>query len=130
MCLIMPEMWEAMADALEAAVVVLLLRRRVIGQFWADDRVLWAEEPDHLEAVLRAISARSDNSHKLWTDDYLAAFQATGAVLATLDTKLKDRYPSVQNQRGQGSLITTIATHLLIQAGRRHKGCPALGRAR
>jgi uncharacterized protein len=47
--------------------------------------------------VFRAISARNDNSHKLWTADYLAAFaQASGASLATLDTKLKDRYPSVQ----------------------------------
>lgn len=70
---------------------------RVVDQFWSDNRVLWAEEPDHLDAVFRAISARNDNSHKLWTDDYLAAFaQASGAVLATLDTKLKDRYPSVQ----------------------------------
>jgi len=50
-----------------------------------------------MEAVFRAISARSDHSHKLWTDDYLAAFaQASGASLTTLDTKLKDRYPSVQ----------------------------------
>jgi toxin-antitoxin system PIN domain toxin len=70
---------------------------RVVDQFWSDNRVLWAEEPDHLDAVFRAISARNDNSHKLWTDDYLAAFaQASGAVFATLDTKLKDRYPSVQ----------------------------------
>ncbi len=70
---------------------------RIIDQIWSDNRVLWAEEPDHLEAVFRAISARDDGSHKLWTDDYLAAFaQASGASLATLDTKLKDRYPSVQ----------------------------------
>jgi len=70
---------------------------RVVDQFWSDNRVLWAEEPDNLEAVFRAISARTDTSHKLWTDDYLAAFaQANGAVLATLDTRLKDRYPSVQ----------------------------------
>lgn len=70
---------------------------RVVDQFWSDNRVLWAEEPDNLEAVFRAISARTDTSHKLWTDDYLAAFaQASGAVLTTLDTKLKDRYPSVQ----------------------------------
>jgi predicted nucleic acid-binding protein len=69
---------------------------RIIDQIWSDDRVLWAEEPDQLEAVFRAISAR-DDSHKLWTDDYLAAFaQASGASLVTLDTKLKDRYPSVQ----------------------------------
>ena len=70
---------------------------RIIDQIWSDDRVLWSEEPDQLEAVFRAISARADNSHKLWTDDYLAAFaQASGASLVTLDTKLKDRYPSVQ----------------------------------
>lgn len=70
---------------------------RIIDQFWSDNRVLWAEEPDHLEAVFRAISAQNDSSHKLWTGDYLAAFaQASGASLATLDTKLKGRYPSVQ----------------------------------
>jgi toxin-antitoxin system PIN domain toxin len=70
---------------------------RIVDQIWSDNRVLWAEEPDQLEAVLRAISARDDNSHKLWTDDYLAAFaQASGASLVTLDTKLKARYPSVQ----------------------------------
>lgn len=68
----------------------------VIDQIWADDRVLWADEPAQLEAVFRVMSARDDKSHKLWTDDYLAAFaQASGASLATLDTKLRDRYPSV-----------------------------------
>lgn len=70
---------------------------RIIDRLWSDNRVLWAEEPHHLEAVFRAISARDDSSHKLWTDDYLAAFaQASGASLATLDTKLQARYPSVQ----------------------------------
>jgi uncharacterized protein len=70
---------------------------RIIDRIWSDNRVLWAEEPDHLESVLRAISARDDNSHKLWTDDYLAAFaQASGASLATLDTELTHRYPSVR----------------------------------
>ena len=63
---------------------------RIVDQIWSDDRVLWAEEPDQLKAVFRAISARDDNSHKLWTDDYLAAFaQAIGASLVTLDTKLE-----------------------------------------
>ena len=70
---------------------------RIVDQIWSDNRVLWAEEPEQLEAVFRAISARDDNSHKLWADDYLAAFaQASGASLVTLDTKLKARYPSVQ----------------------------------
>ena len=45
----------------------------------------------------RAISARDDKSHKLWTDDYLAAFaQASDATLTTLDRKMPARYPSVQ----------------------------------
>ena len=49
------------------------------------------------DAVWRAISARDDRSHRLWTDDYLAAFaQASGATLTTLDRKMPARYPSVQ----------------------------------
>lgn len=69
---------------------------RVFDQLWADERVLWADEPDDLDAVWRAISARDDMSHKLWTDDYLAAFaQTSGATLATLDRELPARYPSV-----------------------------------
>jgi len=70
---------------------------RVVDRLWSDDRVLWAEEPDHLESVFRVISAQDERSHKLWADDYLAAFaQASGASLATLDTKMTDRYPAVQ----------------------------------
>ena len=46
----------------------------MIDQLRADERVLWSEEPAQLEAALRAISARDENSHKLWTNDYLAAF--------------------------------------------------------
>lgn len=69
----------------------------VVDQLLTDERVRWADEPDNLDPVFRAISARSDHSHKLWTDDYLAAFaQASRASLATLDTKLGERYPSVQ----------------------------------
>ncbi len=70
---------------------------RVFDQLWADERVLWADEPAELDAVWRAISARQDKSHKLWTGDYLAAFaQTSGATLATLDSKLQGRYPSVR----------------------------------
>lgn len=70
---------------------------RVFDQLWADERVLWADEPGELDAVWRAFSARNDKSHKLWTDDYLAAFAQTyGATLATLDGKLSARYPSVR----------------------------------
>jgi uncharacterized protein len=70
---------------------------RLFDQLWADERVLWADEPDALDAVWRAISVRADQSHKLWTDDYLAAFaQASHLTLATLDRKLPGRYPSVR----------------------------------
>lgn len=70
---------------------------RIIDHLRADDRVLWADEPPGLDGVWRAISARDDTSHRLWTDDYLAAFaQASGATLATLDRKLVRRYPSVR----------------------------------
>src|SRR5262245_11893457 len=70
---------------------------RTYDLLWADERVLWADEPAGLDAVWRAISARRDQCHKLWTDDYLAAFaQASDATLITLDRKLSSRYPSVR----------------------------------
>ncbi len=70
---------------------------RTFDQLRADERVLWADEPAELDAAWRAISARDDKSHKLWTDDYLAAFaQASDATLATLDRRLAARYPSVR----------------------------------
>ena len=70
---------------------------RTFDQLRADERVLWADEPAELDAVWRAISARDDKSHKLWTDDYLAAFaQASEATLVTLDRKMTGRYPSVR----------------------------------
>jgi uncharacterized protein len=70
---------------------------RTLDQLWADERVMWADEPAELDAVWRTISARDDKSHKLWTDDYLAAFaQASDATLVSLDRRLPARYPSVR----------------------------------
>ena len=70
---------------------------RIYDQLWADERVVWTDEPAELDAVWRAISARDDKSHKLWTDDYLAAFaQAGDGTLITLDRKAPARYPSVR----------------------------------
>jgi uncharacterized protein len=72
---------------------------RIYDELLADERVVWAEEPAELDAVWRAISARDDKSHKLWTDDYLAAFaQASEATLVTLDHNVGARYPSVRVQ--------------------------------
>jgi predicted nucleic acid-binding protein len=71
----------------------------VVDEFRADNRVVWADEPPHLEPVWRALSARDDSSHKLWTDDYLAAFAQAGEfALATLDGGYAKRYPSVRVQ--------------------------------
>ncbi|NDL56424.1 TA system VapC family ribonuclease toxin [Phytoactinopolyspora mesophila] len=71
----------------------------VVDSLQADKRVTWADEPPHLEAIWRTMSARDDNSHKLWTDDYLAAFaQASQLTLATLDGALAKRHPSARVQ--------------------------------
>jgi toxin-antitoxin system PIN domain toxin len=68
----------------------------VINRLRADERMRWAGEPAQLEQAWRAISARDDKSHKLWTDDYLAAFAQTADLgLGTLDTGFERRYPSV-----------------------------------
>lgn len=69
---------------------------KVIDTLRGDDRVQWVSEPVQLEQAWRAISARDDDSHKLWTDDYLAAFaQAAGLALVTLDKRFEARYRSI-----------------------------------
>lgn len=68
----------------------------VVDRLRVDERIVWSDEPVQLEAVWRALSAHDDGSHKLWTDDYLAAFaQVSGLTLATLDRGFLSRYPSV-----------------------------------
>ena len=55
------------------------------------------DEPEGLERLWRALSAGDDQSHKLWTDDYLAAFaQTADLTLVTLDRSFIKRYPSVR----------------------------------
>jgi len=69
----------------------------IIDQLRADERIRWADEPAQLESAWRAISGRNDHSHKLWTDDYLAAFaQTAGMRIVTLDQGFTDRYRSVR----------------------------------
>jgi hypothetical protein len=59
--------------------------------------VRWLNEPADLDRVWRAISAGDDQSHKLWTDDYLAAFaQVADLTLVTLERSFVKRYPSVR----------------------------------
>ncbi|MPZ16542.1 MAG: PIN domain-containing protein [Luteitalea sp.] len=63
----------------------------------ADPRVSFRDEPDRLVPLWVAFSKKDDRSHKLWTDDYLAAFAlAADADLVTLDEGFQDRYPSVR----------------------------------
>jgi toxin-antitoxin system PIN domain toxin len=62
-----------------------------------DPDVAWQSEPSGLDLAWRALSARDDRSHKLWTDDYLAGFaQAADLTLVTLERSFTRRYPSVQ----------------------------------
>ncbi|MFT4125538.1 MAG: hypothetical protein QM662_04835 [Gordonia sp. (in: high G+C Gram-positive bacteria)] len=69
----------------------------VLDGLRSDERVIWVDEPPGTEAAFRALSAKNDTSHKLWTDDYLAAFaQVADAEFATLDHKIAARYPSVR----------------------------------
>ena len=59
--------------------------------------VVLLDEPEGLERLWRALSAGDDQSHRLWTDDYLAAFaQAADLTLVTLDRSVIKRYPSVR----------------------------------
>lgn len=57
-----------------------------------DARIVFVDEPSGTETVWRSYSRRDDRSHKLWTDDYLAAFaQASGCRVATLDRAFAQR---------------------------------------
>ena len=63
----------------------------------ADPRIRLVAEPEGLDALWVTFSKRTDRSHLLWTDDYLAAFtQASGAEFVTLDRAFAKRYPSLQ----------------------------------
>lgn len=54
--------------------------------FLADDRIVWAEEPEGLESRWRELAVRDTSSPKLWMDAYLAAFAwAAGCVMVTTD---------------------------------------------
>ena len=70
---------------------------RALDELRAQPTVVWLVEPEGVERVWRAISASDDQSHKLWTDDYLAAFaQMADLTLVTLDRGFIKRYPSVR----------------------------------
>jgi len=69
----------------------------VLLELQQDPRVRFLQEPRDLALLWMAFSKRDDRSHKLWTDDYLAAFaQAAHADLVTFDRSMRGRYPSVK----------------------------------
>ena len=83
-------------STMQRGVVTRRIAWRVFEALMADDRVRILSEPDGLESLWIKFSARNDHSHRLWTDDYLAAFAKTaGATFVTLDTSIEARYPSV-----------------------------------
>ncbi len=67
-----------------------------VAEVTADARFGWIEEGSDLDGQFAALAARDDRSHKLWTDDYLAAVAlAGGHSFATLDRKVKARYQAL-----------------------------------
>jgi predicted nucleic acid-binding protein len=59
---------------------------------WADPRIAFLPEPDHLEKEFRSRSKASSRSPKLWADAYLLAFAAaSGLKFVTFDRALQSR---------------------------------------
>ncbi len=68
----------------------------ILDTVLSDERFEWCDEPSGITDKFRRLSATDDRSHKLWTDDYLAAFALSAATsLTTLDRKFRARYPNL-----------------------------------
>ncbi|WP_460831195.1 PIN domain-containing protein [Nocardioides hungaricus] len=68
-----------------------------VASVLADARFGWIDESQDVDDWFSTHAARTDHSHKLWTDDYLAAVAlAGGHSFATLDTKVTKRYPKLE----------------------------------
>jgi len=68
----------------------------VLDTVLSDDRFEWRDEPVGMTDEFRRLSATDDHSHKVWTDDYLAAFALASSIsLTTLDRRLPARYPDL-----------------------------------
>jgi uncharacterized protein len=63
---------------------------------WADPRIAFLPEPDHLEKEFRSRSKADSRSPKLWADAYLLAFAvASGLKFVTFDRALQARSDEV-----------------------------------
>lgn len=70
---------------------------QVLDETFLDSRVVFAGEPLNIEPFWRVLSSTDDHSHKLWTDDYLAAFAMAAEIpLVTFDRRIEARYPQAQ----------------------------------
>jgi toxin-antitoxin system PIN domain toxin len=59
---------------------------------WADPRIAFLPEPDHLEKEFRSRSKMSSRSPKVWADAYLLAFATVaGLKFVTFDRALQAR---------------------------------------
>ena len=68
----------------------------VYDQLIADPRIHIVDEPAGLDAAWIRFSRHDDNSHLLWTDDYLAAFaHASNMEFVTFDRHYVRRYETV-----------------------------------
>ena len=68
----------------------------VYQKLLTDPRIEWLPEPQGIETMWIQISKKPDRAHKLWTDDYLAAFAfLTGATLTTFDRAMSRRHPAL-----------------------------------
>lgn len=67
----------------------------VYDRWFEDARVLFLDEPDNLEKILRSISRQSRPASKDWADSYLLAFaEAADLSLVTFDRALKQKSES------------------------------------
>jgi uncharacterized protein len=72
----------------------------VFEKLIVDPRICFLGEPQGLEGLWAAFSKRDDQSHLLWTDDYMAAFaQAADAEFVTFDRAFSKRHASVRTFR-------------------------------
>jgi uncharacterized protein len=65
-------------------------------RIWADSRIAFLPEPDHLEREFRSRSRLSSRSPKVWADAYLLGFAAAAGVkFVTFDRALKSKGSNV-----------------------------------
>lgn len=68
----------------------------VYRQLDEDPRIRFLAEPQSLDPMWIQMTKHPDRAHKLWTDDYLAAFAFLAhATLVTFDQALCVRHPAV-----------------------------------